>query len=111
MKAEPEQMPSVAYTSAEIVRRGEEIYHRDVESRIANDWVGCFLVLDIESGDFEVDKQDLAASLRLLAKRPNAVLYGLRIGFNSAYRLGGVTRAPSSRSPESLTTEMKASYR
>lgn len=32
---------------------------------------------------------DLAATKRALAKRPGAVLYGLRIGFPTPYRLGG----------------------
>lgn len=80
-------MSRVAYTPAEIVQRGEET--------VARDHAGHFVVLDIESGDFEVDPQDLAASNRLLARRPDAVPYGVRIGYPSAYRIGGGFRAPS----------------
>jgi hypothetical protein len=82
-------MSAVAYSPAEIVRRGEEIFQRDIERLVANDHVGYFVVLDIESGDFELDKKDLSASVRLLARRPNAVTYAVRIGSRSAYRLGG----------------------
>ena len=32
------------------------------------------------------------ATKRLLAKHPNAVLYRLRIGFPTAYRIGGYFR-------------------
>ena len=47
------------------------------------------MVVDIETGDYEIDADDLAATKRALAKRPDAVLYGLRIGYPTAYRLGG----------------------
>ncbi len=46
-------------------------------------------MVDIETGEYEVDQSDLVATKRALAKRPDAVLYGLRIGYPTAYRLGG----------------------
>lgn len=49
---------------------------------------GKFVVIDIETGLFEMDPDDLAATQRLLAKRPDAVLYGVRIGYPTAYTLG-----------------------
>jgi hypothetical protein len=45
--------------------------------------------VDVESGDYEVGDDDLQATKRLLGRRPNAVLYGLRVGRNAAYRLTG----------------------
>ena len=45
-------------------------------------------MIDINSGDYEIDEDDLTATNRVLEKRPQAVLYGLRIGYPSAYRLG-----------------------
>ena len=54
--------------------------------------MGQFMVIDIETGAYELDVDDLVATKRALAKRPGAVLYGLRIGSAAAYRLsGGVT--------------------
>jgi len=50
---------------------------------------GKFIVIDIETGDYEVDDDDLKATKRVLARRPEAVLYGLRIGYPTAYTLGG----------------------
>ena len=52
------------------------------------------MVIDIETGDYELDADDLAATKRALAKRPGAVLYGLRIGSPAAYRLGGGVMVP-----------------
>lgn len=48
-----------------------------------------FLVIDIKTGAYEIDADDLVATKRLLASCPNAVIYGLRIGFPTAYRIGG----------------------
>ncbi len=50
---------------------------------------GKFLVIDIETGEYEMNADDLVATKRLLAKHPNAVVYGLQIGFPTAYRIGG----------------------
>ena len=36
-------------------------------------------MIDIETGEYEVDEDDLQATKRALAKRPEAVLYGVRI--------------------------------
>ena len=49
-------------------------------------------MLDIATGDYETDADDLAATKRMLAKHPDAVLYGLRVGHPAAYRLGGLTK-------------------
>lgn len=46
-------------------------------------------MVDIESGDYEVADDDLSASDRMLARKPDARLYGLRVGRDYAYRLGG----------------------
>jgi hypothetical protein len=81
-------MPLSQYTPEEIVRRGEEIYEREIRPRVEEGNKGKFLVIDIETGAYEMDEDDLAASDRLLARNPGAELYGLRIGYPAAYHLG-----------------------
>jgi len=81
-------MPYTAYTPKEVSSRGEAIYDQKIRDKVANKYKGQFLVIDIETGEYEIDADDLIATKRLLAKRPNAVLYGLRIGFPTAYRIG-----------------------
>jgi hypothetical protein len=77
------------YTNEEIGRIGEEIYRRAIRDKVMPQNKGKFLVLDIESGDYEVDSDDLTAEEILRARRPNGVLYGMRIGYTSAYTLAG----------------------
>jgi hypothetical protein len=75
----------------EIVDRGEAIYQQSIRSEVEADErnIGKVLVLDIQSGDYEIDKVGLTAAHRLRARRPEAVLYGLRIGYDAMYALGG----------------------
>jgi len=83
-------MPHPTLTAEEIARRGEEIYTRDLRARLATEENrGKFLIIDITTGAYEIDREDLAATERLLARNPHTVTYGLRIGYAAAYELGG----------------------
>jgi hypothetical protein len=84
-------MPYPGHTTEEVARRGQELYEGKIRQKVEPEQIGRFLVVDIESGDYEVADDDLAASDRILARRPNAILYGLRVGRDYAYRLGGRT--------------------
>ncbi len=63
---------------------------RSATARLNTGHRGKYLVIDIETGAYKVDADDLSATKRLLAVRPNAVIYVLRIGFPTAYRIGSV---------------------
>jgi hypothetical protein len=82
-------MPYEHYTAEEVAARGEALYEQQIRAHVEVAHMGKFVVIDIETGDYEIDVDDLAATKRALAKRPDAVLYGLRIGVPTAYRLGG----------------------
>lgn len=74
-------------SSDAIVTRGEEIYQQYRE-KLESQYKGQFFVVDIETGNYEIADEDMIATERLLAKNPEAMTYGLRIGFGAAYRLG-----------------------
>jgi hypothetical protein len=86
------------FSLEEIGRRGQELYEQSIRPQVETEEnVGKQIVIDIETGDYEIDDDGLAASRRLLAKHPGAALYGARIGYNAVYTLGGVlTRTPKS---------------
>lgn len=101
-------MPYAKYSPEEVESRGEEIYERQIRAHVEAGNKGKFVVIDIETGEYEVDEDDLRATKRALAKRPDAVLYGLRIGYPTAYTLGGhiatEERSGSSTSATSRST-------
>ncbi len=76
------------YTPEEVELRGEDLYEREIRQLVEVGNQGKFVVVDIETGEFEVDDDDLRATKLALAKRPDAVLYGLRIGYPTAYTMG-----------------------
>ena len=82
-------MPYTNYTSKEVASRGEAIYKRGIRDKVESKHKGKFLVIDIETGEYEMNVDDLVATKRLLAKYPDAVIYGLQIGSPTAYQIGG----------------------
>ena len=85
-------MPYTNYTPKEVASRGEAIYRQQIRDKVERKHKGKFLVIDIETGEYEMNADDLVATKRLLAKRPNAAIYGLQIGSPTAYRIGGHLR-------------------
>jgi hypothetical protein len=77
------------YKPEEVESRGEAIYAAQVRPKVETGNKGMYVVIDIETEDYVVDDDDLRATKRMLANKPNAILYGLRIGYPTAYTLGG----------------------
>jgi hypothetical protein len=82
-------MPHTQYTSEEIVQRGQELYEQKIRPLVEAQHRGKFLVLDIETGDYEIDTDKMAAFERAAAKHTDPALYILRVGYPYAVRLGG----------------------
>jgi hypothetical protein len=76
------------YSKEEFARRGDELYESKVLPNVGSEDKGKFVVIDIETGAFEVDTDELAASDRMLARNPNSQLWLRRIGFAHARRFG-----------------------
>ena len=81
--------PNISYSREEVGRLGEELYHRVLRNKVMPQDKGKFLLLDIETGDYEVDEEDLQAERKLRLRRPEGVLNGMRIRYASAYSLSG----------------------
>lgn len=76
------------YSSEEIARRGQALYEEQLRAVVDARDRGKFLVLDIETGEYELDVDEVAAIQRAKRRKPDAVLYILRIGYPAAYRIG-----------------------
>ena len=82
-------MISNKYPPGEISRRGKEIYQKKIKHLVEPQETGKFIVIDVESGDYEVDEEATIASDRLQERRPDAIGYLGRVGYRAAYSLGG----------------------
>ncbi|HLK60578.1 MAG TPA: hypothetical protein VKU00_28710 [Chthonomonadaceae bacterium] len=75
----------------EVAQRGKALYADGIRAKVEiPENIGKMVIIDVETGDYEVDELGLEASHHLHAKRPDAPLYGIRIGYNVAESLGGV---------------------
>ena len=73
----------------EIARRGEEIYEQTLREQLEPEHVGKILVIDIETGEYETDDNEVAAGRRAMAKHPGHALYMKRIGYDAVHTFGG----------------------
>ncbi|HZP83347.1 MAG TPA: hypothetical protein VFB21_17015 [Chthonomonadaceae bacterium] len=87
-------MTKVRYSPTEIAARGKEWYEKGIRQKVeTTENLGKILVIDIETGEYEMDEDHVAATRRAQAKRPGHLLYGIRIGYPAVYKVGGRLRA------------------
>lgn len=84
------------YTKEEIAARGKAIYDNQLRAQLEPAHTGKYLVIDIETGEYEIDSDGSAASLRAFQKKPEGVRYGMRIGYPAWGRIGARSAATPS---------------
>jgi hypothetical protein len=95
-------MPRPRYSAQETVARGEEWYERAIRAQVETDEnKGKILVIDVETGDYEIDTDNLAAVHRILDRKPDAALYALRIGYPALGKMGGTWSAAFEKQKQS----------
>jgi hypothetical protein len=80
--------PHPRYSKEEFAQRGNEIYERVVQPQLTEEDGGKFVAIDIETGTFEVDVDEIAASQRLLARNPDAQIWFRLVGSSHTRRFG-----------------------
>jgi hypothetical protein len=84
-------MQAILLSGEEVARRAYHLYEGEIRSAVETDEnMGKMVIIDIETGDYEVDETGLQAARNLQSKHPYARLFGIRIGYNVAASLGGV---------------------
>jgi len=81
------------YSKEEHARRGTEIYDRQVRPQVEAGNQGRIVAIDVDSGEFELAEDSLAAANRLLARCPDAQIWCVRIGYPAVHRFGPRTLA------------------
>jgi hypothetical protein len=82
---------TILLSHEEVARRAKQLYENSIRQNVElEDNIGKMVVIDIETGEYEVDKTGLQAARHLSEKNPKARLFGIRIGYNVAASFGGV---------------------
>jgi len=77
------------YSAEETVRRGQEIYERDIRNRVEDTEHGKYVLIDIETGQYQVGEDYHSTARSMLATKPDAALCALRVGYPAVGRIGG----------------------
>jgi len=82
-------MPNLTMSREEFVRRGKEQYNRFLRDKLEPEHKGKFVALDVETGEYEMDADEMAAIDHARARMPGKIFYILRVGYRAADRIGG----------------------
>ena len=72
----------------DVVALGKAAYAK-LQAELEATQKGKMFVVDVLSGDYEIGRDDLKTTMRLLERRPNAVTWGELIGYPVPYTMGG----------------------
>ena len=72
-----------------VASRGKELYVTKIREQTRGTAKGDYVVIDIHSGDFEVDPDDVTATMRLMERRPDAITWAVCVGYPAAYNFRG----------------------
>ncbi len=80
-------------TEPNISKRAHEMYERTLRAQVEHgDNIGKMLVLDVDTGEYDIDLDGIAANARLRQRLPRLnpqSLYAFRIGYDAVYSFGG----------------------
>lgn len=80
------------YSKEEFAARGDAVYENSVHPQLKPGDDGKFAAVDIESGTYELDADELKACDRLRARRPDAQIWLVKVGSPYVHRFGGRER-------------------
>ena len=66
---------------------GRKMYEKMRAEMEANHW-GKMVVIDVNTGDYEIADDDLTATMRLFERRPNAMTWGELVGYPTTCYMG-----------------------
>ena len=76
------------YSKEEFARRGDEIYEQDVRPKVGPQDHGKYVAIDIETRQWEMDCDEIAAGDHLLIRVHDAQMWMTRVGFGYTRRFG-----------------------
>ena len=76
------------YSKEEFARRGTELYEHKVRPLVEKGNHGRIVIIDIETGNYELGDDPLLVAQSMIAQRPDAQLWCLRIGHRAVGRFG-----------------------
>ena len=77
------------FSKTEFAERGDAIFESVIRGKLRPDENGQFIAIDIETSQYEIDPDELAACDRLRLRLPDAQIWIVRAGSPFVHRFGG----------------------
>lgn len=74
------ELPQLRYSREEHARRGTEIYESQICPQVEEGNCGKIVAIDIDAGAFEIAKDTMTASDRLIERYSEAQIWCVRVG-------------------------------
>ena len=82
-------MPIDNDTDDDVVRRGEMFYEQNIRAVVDKaENKGKLLVINVSTGEWVIDGDDVAAAKRAKVRFGSDPLYSMRVGHRTAFRIG-----------------------
>lgn len=78
------------HSAAEVAARGKEIYERDIRPQVEADNFGKVVAIDVISGDYELGEDVLVSVPQLRARKPEAEIWLMRVGFPALHKMPSI---------------------
>jgi hypothetical protein len=75
-------------SAEEVARLGDEVYERAIRPRVERDCHGKVVAIDVNSEEYEIGENALAAASVLLERVPDAEIWVVRVGHRTLHRIG-----------------------
>ena len=75
-------------TDPAIAVAGKKIYQDQIRPLMTEADIGKFVIVDVNSGEYEIDESAVKASKRLRQRMPDSLRFGMRVGYSAAYFFG-----------------------
>jgi len=86
-------MKTVLPPRGQIAARGERVYQEKLRHLLEPAHNGRIAVVNIDTGEYELDRDHLAAVKRARARWPEGLFYAVRVGFPTLGHIGARFRA------------------
>jgi hypothetical protein len=77
------------YSRDEVAQRGKDIYRTQIRPKLWPEYKGKIVVIDVDTGEFEVADDGLTACRRLRERCPQGQFWSERVGYVAVVSFGG----------------------
>ncbi|MFO5438277.1 MAG: hypothetical protein ACLBM4_06275 [Dolichospermum sp.] len=83
-------MQAILLSSEEVAKRAKELYDNGIRQQVETaENIGKMIIIDIETGEYAIDKTGIESAHHLRNKNRFALLFGIRMGYKVSASFSG----------------------